>query len=133
MLKSKCEFQYISSFSENKRFSKSKVLYYSRILTCFQLNTRAVTNLPAAKYVTNSIFPNCKAELIHYPFDIPINIRNRGRQSGISKGAHGCSILPHNGSFKYNHLKRDGMATLLNLPSESECKLSQQVDRSSVL
>ena len=79
MLKSKCEFQYISSFSENKRFSKSKVLYYSRILTCFQLNTRAVTNLPAPKYVTNSIFPNCKAKLIHYPFDIPKHKKKKQR------------------------------------------------------
>jgi hypothetical protein len=62
------------------------------------------TNLPAAKYVTNSIFPNCKAELIHYPFDIPKHKKkqNRGRQSGIGKGGHGCSLLPHNGSFKYH-------------------------------
>jgi len=29
------------------------------------------TNSPAAKYVTNSIFPNSKAKLIHYPFYIP--------------------------------------------------------------
>jgi hypothetical protein len=51
------------------------VLYYSSILACFHQNLRAVkkkkTSLPAAKYVTNSIFSNCKAKLIHYPFDIP--------------------------------------------------------------
>ena len=97
MLKSKCEFQYISSFSENKRFSKSKVLYYSRILTCFQLNTRAVTNLPAAKYVTNSIFPNCKAELIHYPFDIPKHKRktedDNQASAKVTVDAHYCGTV----------------------------------------